>query len=261
MNEQKTLGEREKEVSHKLLELTYRVFVTTNSFAYANFKHKISNELQPLKLRIKKKEQDRHRARVEASAEEQRLSQSVNEFAREVRQLRDLARHIDEYELTGRASELSRLQSHLESKALKIDGRKKDLLAMQPDIDKIKNLVQDQERRKNELKYNIQMIEEIATISDLSEAIAKKEKALTLIEGYDTVVDMASVASAKRDKLLERKAQTEGRYSEVVERIRGLKVCTSSTLHSYWLMPYYIYFLIEFMIVCRENFLPLSTRV
>jgi hypothetical protein len=160
------------------------------------------------------RESQRHKDRAEANAREQELSASLGAFTSDVQRLRDVAAYVNEYASTGKAGDLSRLQEQLSSKAQMMKERKSDLLTMQPELESIKNLVKDQERSKNQYKHNMEMIETKSVIRKLKRECGAMEDALEAIPGYDTACEEFADSTAQKQKLLEKKAQIEGRYGE-----------------------------------------------
>jgi DNA repair protein RAD50 len=178
-----------------------------------------------LSLRSKIREQEirKQTIRGNAAAEEQKLQSNIQEFDLSMKHLGTLTYQIDQYATSDKPSEQRRIGSILADYADQVQSCKASLVSLQPQLDSIRSIVNDHERRKRQLEYNIQMLEERNIITELRNQKKVTEAELQQIEYHDTVSDELRDAQDDKTKLLEAKNQMEGRFSEIVDRIRGLK--------------------------------------
>jgi len=206
-----------------------------NLFCVVFNPEQLGDQLTPIQQKIKKKEAERDRLRSHSSDETERLSKALNDFCSEVKNLHNLTREIDEYAASDESGRLEEVEKQLATAAKRIGERKKDLGEMQSELDKVKNLVKDQERRKKDLQNNIQILAGMEDIKKTEKEIKEKDEEFNSIPGANAVDEQCEKLSKKKSKLVERKAQTDGRRSEVVERLRSLKVSILLFIRSYGL--------------------------
>jgi chromosome segregation ATPase len=149
---------------------------------------------------------------------------SLNSFDSEVTRLDELALTIESYAESDGPKSLERVDAELSAVADKSSSLKEKLQQLQPEIARARGTLKNQEREKAQLEFNVSILQDQETIDGLREEIAKKEVELSQIEGYKTAAAKMAKAKARKEELQSQKAQLEGRYSEIVERIRSLKV-------------------------------------
>lgn len=120
------------------------------------------------------------------------------------------------------------MEADLQTVADEISQLKGKVEELKPKIARVKSIVKNQEREKTQLEFNISVLQNTAALNALQEKIALKKEELTQIEGHETAPAKQAKAVARKNELLATKAQLEGRYSEIMDRIRSLKVRTSS---------------------------------
>jgi DNA repair protein RAD50 len=184
----------------------------------------LQEQIGPLKAKIRVKEGEKQRLRSAGNEEERNLQVQVSQFDNDAKQLRDLVNQIDTYAASSKADELENLSETIAKLLGRIDDRKERITELQPELESARNAVLDQERHKKNLKQNVDILEANIRMKDLQKEIAKLEQQRDAIEGYESVYDdMLSVKSSK-EKLQEDKARLDGRFSEIAESIRSLKV-------------------------------------
>lgn len=184
----------------------------------------IDDDVLPLKRKLKAKELEKQRSRSHRHDHEKELTSSINEFQAEVGRLYELAQKVDDYAATSGQAELDRVESELEHIAADVGRLKGELQVLQPEIARANNLLKDQEREKSQLQFNIAILEQQNKLQGLEKEISQFEEELNQIPGQATAIAKLDEAEARKRQLLENKALLEGRYSEIVERIRSLKV-------------------------------------
>lgn len=162
------------------------------------------------------------------------MSSELSSFTSEVKNLHSLTTEIDKYASSNQPREQEKLAEKASSVEAQIAERQKEAEALQPRVDGMKRAVHDQERHKSLLTQNIDMLEALNIVDSLSKEMEELREKQSQIEEGDTASQMYDEAKKKMNELQEQKYRTEGRFSEVVEQIRSLKVrcpCWSTTDH------------------------------
>ena len=173
-------------------------------------------------MRIKERESEKQRLRQEGSSEETKLHRVVQEFESNLQVLGNLTVDIDKYMESDKPTEHLRIQSTLDSYADEVRHLKEELAVTQTKVDAMRDMFNNQERQKRQLEYNVQIIEEKNALADLNAQMVAKKKKMKAIEYYDTARDELARVRDHRAKLLETKNLSQGRYSEIRDRIRSL---------------------------------------
>jgi DNA repair protein RAD50 len=84
--------------------------------------------------------------------------------------------------------------------------------------------VNDQERHKKQLKANIDVLAANKQIQELEEGINSLQEERESIDGADTASERLSNAKSTKEKQASMKSRIEGRWHEIVEQIRAVKV-------------------------------------
>jgi DNA repair protein RAD50 len=180
--------------------------------------------IAPLKNKVRSKEVDKLRMRSAANETERNLQTEVSQFDGEFKQLSDLVQQIDSYTTSNKSDELQRLSSAIRDILGLIEERKQKLLAAQPELESARNAVLDQERHKKNLKQNIDIMESTSRIKEIKKDIARLEQKRMSIEGYDTVYNEFATVRNNKERMQEDKARLDGRFSEIAESVRSIKV-------------------------------------
>lgn len=151
------------------------------------------------------------------------LASDLSSFTSEVKTLHSLISEIDRYESSNQPREREKLAEKASSVKAQIAEGQKNAEALQPRVDEMKRSVHDQERHKNLLTQNIDMLESGKLLGELTKEIQELQERRSQIEEVDTAEEMYDEAKGKNGELQELKYRTEGRFSEVVEQIRSLK--------------------------------------
>ena len=166
---------------------------------------------------------EKDRSRSARESEEKERQTAVFDFQAEVKDLRRLTSVIEAFEASDK---LQRLEEHADRVAeilqsIKDKQKEKDELA--PKLAEAMASVENQERYKKLLRDNIDLIIEEEKIKKIDEELERLQDEMSKIEGADEVGDKLRQAEASRQKRLGEKARIEGRWMEVVEKIRSLK--------------------------------------
>jgi DNA repair protein RAD50 len=180
--------------------------------------------LGPLKTKIRTKELDKQRLRSVGNEEERILQTQVSQFDNDVKYLRDLVQQIDAYLESSKSDELQQLSATITKLLDRIENRKQRVAELQPELESARNAVLDQERHKKNLKQNIEILESKIRMNELEKEISRLQQERNNIEGHETAYANYSAVKSSKEKMQEDKARLDGRFSEIAESIRSLKV-------------------------------------
>lgn len=148
---------------------------------------------------------------------------SLLDFQSEVKELRRLTTAVASFRASGK---LQMLEDHVEKVATvlrKIQAQQKEKSDLEPQLATASASVENQERYKKLLRDNIALVNEEGKISEISDSIEKLQEEFDGIEGADDAVEKHHEAQALKQKKLGEKARLEGRWMEVVEKVRSMK--------------------------------------
>ncbi|GKY96139.1 hypothetical protein MPSEU_000573900 [Mayamaea pseudoterrestris] len=184
----------------------------------------VDRDIPSLSMRVKERESEKQRLRQEGSSEESKLHRAIQEFDTSLQHLGTITYQIETYSNSNKAEEHQRILSTLDNYADHIKDLKEKVSASQLILDNLRNIYNNKERRKRQLQYNVQIIEEKNKLAALHEQMRDKKRAMKSIEHYATARDELLQARERKAKLLETKNLSQGRYSEIRDRIRSLTV-------------------------------------
>lgn len=183
----------------------------------------LSDQITPLKQKVRTKEKEKERMRNEATAEETRLSDILNKFVGEMNEIRRLNAQINEYTASDKPGELDKLKEQLEALADRSKEKMQAFKDLQPELDRITKNIEDQSRQKKIIEANIELIDASKRVGDLEKTIAALKEDIVQVEGQDTCEEEQRAAQRRKDELLSNKARHEGRRLGYVDQIRTLK--------------------------------------
>lgn len=155
------------------------------------------------------------------------MSEAVNIFNSDTQQLEALVRKIDEYTESGKMDELARLTEKVAVVKERIEGKKKEMEAIKPKVDDAQKAVDDSDRHKKQILANISILEGGKRIAHLEKETVRIESERDSIEGYATIYENHQSAIRRKEKATTKQAKLEGRWHEIVESVRSLKVRAS----------------------------------
>ena len=187
------------------------------------FDFQLQDQLVPLSRRIEAKTREKERSRSARESEVKERRDALMDFQGEVKDLRRLTSIIESFQASGK---LQLLEEHADKVAAllsKIDEKqmKKDELA--PHLAQAAASVENQERYKKLLRENIDVINEEEKIKKYEEDAERLQEELDKIEGAEEAAEKLAKSMRSKEKRVSEKARIEGRWMEVVEKIRSLK--------------------------------------
>jgi len=184
---------------------------------------KLGEKITSLTQKVRAKEGEKSRLYNHSSDEESKLNETLNTFLSDVKHLRDLSIRIDEFSSNEDEGGLDRIIAEVDKLIAKINKKKKEYHALQPDLENVKKAVGDQERHRKVLRDNIDLLDSLSQIEEVEQKLLKHEEDKSKIEGADEVeqkMEEASFAINKHESIISR---LEGRRSEMIDQIRLLK--------------------------------------
>jgi chromosome segregation ATPase len=178
----------------------------------------------PLKQRMHSKELDKKRIRSAASQELKRLQDIVNEFQNDVRHLQEMNAMITQYTSSNKQQETSMLELKVSAILKEIEEQKSLADKLRDELTTLATTLSDQERQRKQIEMNLDLLSSESCISDLEMEVQRLASRRSSVEGYDTAGESYELAKKRSERLGAQKARVEGRWIEVVERIRSLKV-------------------------------------
>ena len=183
-----------------------------------------ADQIAPFKKKISAKKIEQERMRSFGEEEEEKLSKQLASFQADVKDLRNLTSQIDLYEQGGHSEEYKRISSKITAVQDKISKKQKSVDNLLPRLDETKIAVQDQARHKKQITQSIEILKAEKNFAALDREIKVLQEKIEKIEGADIAWDKFNAAQKLQAEQQELKHRTEGRYSEVVEQIRSVKV-------------------------------------
>lgn len=217
------IAEDEKKVSmgHELKTLASILSILTRDCFRV---YQLQEQIPPLSQKIRVKESEKQKMRALASEEEQSLIDNTNKFNGDFKHLRDLTAKINSYLQSNKPQQLDRITAKVDKLSDEMNAKKQSLQDLQPELQRISKAVDDQQTHKKLLQQNIEVIEGRKRIKELQQEIERLEEDRMNIKGHDTASAKYSAAQQIKEKNLAAYARIEGRWGEIVEQIRSLKV-------------------------------------
>lgn len=156
-------------------------------------------------------------------SEEKERQAALHDFETEVKDLRRLTSVIEAFEASDKLQRIEEHASKVATVLEKISAKKKDKDELAPKVAEAAASVENQERYKKLLRDNIDLINEEEKIKTIDDELERLQDDMSKIEGADEVGEKLRQAEASKQKRLGQKARIEGRWMEVVEKIRSLK--------------------------------------
>ena len=194
-----------------------------HNFSYFVQIIQLQDQLVPVTRRIEAGKREYERSRTARSSEVKERQNALYDFQSEIKDLRRLTSAIESFMASGK---LQQMEEHSEKVSkvvqnIKEQQKKKDELA--PILAKAAASVDNQERYKKLLRDNIDLINEEEKIKKIEEEVERLEEEIGKVEGADEAPEQLRQAEAAKQKLYNEKSRIEGRWMEVVEKIRSLK--------------------------------------
>lgn len=185
--------------------------------------YQLQDQLVPLMRRIETKTRDKDRSRSLRESEVKERQTALFDFQAEVKDLRRLTSLIESFQASGKLKQLEDHAGKVSEVLEKIEANRKAKRELAPQLARATASVENQEREKKLLRDNIDLITEEEKIKKFDENIEKLNEELSSIEGADEARGKLDVAETCKQKRVSEKARLEGRWMEVVEKIRSLK--------------------------------------
>lgn len=183
----------------------------------------LSDQIAPLNQRIEAKEGQKSRARRLAEEEEMRISSTSTAFNNDVTALQNIVDSIEEYEKSNSQDDVQRLEAKREILAKKDKRKNEEIERMEPDLNRLAKIVDDQELQRKNLEDNIKIIQSQQKVNELEKELAAIEEEKECVDGRESLGEDQERLRKRNDELIARKARLEGKRGVIVDTIRGLK--------------------------------------
>lgn len=185
-------------------------------------------QIAPIRAQLQNKETEKGRIVHMFDDREENADSNLQSFDRDYRKLQELDNEIEGYIASNQPAALIKVEKDIRVAEDRIKAKNKEISALRPELDRMQKMVDDQENQKSNLTHNIRLIsaqEAIAKIEVQIERLAEKKAE---IEGAETMDDDNTALQSKKSELTSEMARMEGRKSEIIEYIMGLKVSESA---------------------------------
>jgi hypothetical protein len=162
--------------------------------------------------------------RAHGEHEEERLIEALGLFKADIAELKKTQEEITRYKLSNPDDQKQEIEAKVKRVAESISAKKKEANVVMSDLNKRKGSLQDQDRKKKQLVHNISIIESTRRVAELEREKKELERKTLGMESPSSLYNKLHAAEDRKAKEQELKFRTEGRWSEIVEQIRTLKV-------------------------------------
>ena len=225
-------SEDEKQVSY--IDSLWTIFfywhltVRMSHCFYRGSHQQLQIQIAPIRAQLQNKETEKGRIVHMFDDREENADSNLQSFDRDYRKLQELDNEIEGYIASNQPAALIKVEKDIRVAEDRIKAKNKEISALRPELDRMQKMVDDQENQKSNLTHNIRLIsaqEAIAKIEVQIERLAEKKAE---IEGAETMDDDNTALQSKKSELTSEMARMEGRKSEIIEYIMGLKVSESA---------------------------------
>lgn len=183
----------------------------------------MNDQLVPLTRQHDNLSREKERCRSAREREEKERQTAVFDFQAEAKDLRRLTSVIESFEASDKLLRLEEHAGKVSEVLEKIKDKKKEKAELAPKLAEATASVENQERQKKLLRDNIDLINEEEKVKKIDEELERLQEEMGKVEGADEAIEKLGKAEASKQKRLGEKARIEGRWMEVVEKIRSLK--------------------------------------
>jgi DNA repair protein RAD50 len=183
----------------------------------------LQDQLAPLTRRIDAKTREKDRTRSLKDSEVNSRQNALLEFQGDAKELHRLTKAVDEFSGSTKPQELERIADQVSLVLARIEKKGEELRALGPELESARTAVQDQNRHKKMLRENIDIMESEVAIKENTARIQQLQEKLASVEGGETAADDYRSAQHAKEKRVADKNRLEGRWHEIVEKIRTLK--------------------------------------
>jgi DNA repair exonuclease SbcCD ATPase subunit len=204
----------------------------------------------------------RDKMRYLGTEEEEELRKAIQQLKMLENEIEELQKQIDDFDGQNDADSLDRIKNKSFELAAQRKEKEERVGKIQPDLDRLKKALDDQERHKKNLDRNINVISLSSRIRDIKKEIESLQEAAANVAGHETAHGDAQRLRDRETEISQMNARLEGRRGEIYENIRGFKVRYIFTLISRDLMNNFLLsHLTSIFCICRESCLNKNTKM
>lgn len=183
----------------------------------------LSEQIVPLNQRIEAKESQKSRARRLAEEEENRITSTLAAFNNDITALQNIVDAINEYERSNSEDDVQRLEAKRDTLAQKEKEKHNEIERMEPDLNRLTKIVDDQELQRKNLEDNIKVIHSEQKMEEFEEELVEIKKEFECIDGRDSLEEDQDRLRQRNDELIAHKARLEGKRGVIIDTVRALK--------------------------------------
>jgi chromosome segregation ATPase len=194
--------------------------------------------------------------------EEEELRKATQQLRMLENEIEELQKQIDDFDCQNDADSLDRIKNKSFELAAQRKEKEERVGKIQPDLDRLKKALDDQERHKKNLNRNINVISLNSRIRDIKKEIGSLQEAAANVAGHETAYDDAQRLRNRETEIAQMNARLEGRRGEIYENIRSFKVRYMFTLIPRDLMNNFLAnHLTSIFCIYRESCLNRNTKM
>ena len=154
------------------------------------------------------------------------MSEGLSLLLSDKKTLDSLNRQIDAYMAESERDVFADTEDKVSAILAAIESSKEELESVRPKLATAQAAIDDQDRQKRQLKSNIEILRLEKDVETLDGKLDRLRTEIGNVPGGATAVAKAESATKEREHLIAERSKNEGRWSEIFEQIRGLKVCS-----------------------------------
>jgi DNA repair protein RAD50 len=149
--------------------------------------------------------------------EEEELRKATQQLRMLENEIEELQKQIDDFDCQNDADSLDRIKNKSFELAAQRKEKEERVGKIQPDLDRLKTALDDQERHKKNLNRNINVISLNSRIRDIKKEIGSLQEAAANVAGHETAYDDAQRLRNRETEIAQMNARLEGRRGEIYE--------------------------------------------
>lgn len=158
-----------------------------------------------------------------AEEEENRITSTLTAFNNDITALQNIVDAIDEYERSNSEDDVQRLEAKRDNLAQKEKEKHNEIERMEPDLNRLTKIVDDQELQRKNLEDNIKVIHSEQKMEEFEEELVEIKKEFECIDGRDSLEEDQDRLRERNDELIANKARLEGKRGVIIDTVRALK--------------------------------------
>lgn len=160
-----------------------------------------------------------------ATEDEDEIRKTTQQLEMFENEIEELQKQIEDFDSQNDANSLDHTKQKCSKLASEKIEKEERMGKIQPDLDRLKKALDDQERHKKNLNENINLIGLSSRIREIEKEIQSLQEAAANVAGHETAYDDARRLRDRETEIAQMNARLEGRRGEIYENVRSFKVC------------------------------------